>query len=197
MISKHLIAKLFIVTAIVMVLSTSAFAMTKSQWVVQQEGAHEIAESARTMGLPENDPIIVRAQELWNTAQKQIEYDRDLISTAIYWESGHGCTDEHMSYVGAAIVNRTNSSKFPDTVYGVITAPGQYLKSYAVEGSYYWKGARADTDAWAKCQSAAMSAMKGEVDCPDNVVYQANFAQGSGIYKRFRACGNWTYFCYQ
>ena len=34
-------------------------------WTERQKQAHEVAEIARRMGLPENDPIIARAQELW------------------------------------------------------------------------------------------------------------------------------------
>lgn len=35
------------------------------EWTQKQTTAHQIAELARSMGLPESDPIIVRAQELW------------------------------------------------------------------------------------------------------------------------------------
>lgn len=35
------------------------------RWTANQNTAHEIAELARGMGLPETDPIIVRAQEIW------------------------------------------------------------------------------------------------------------------------------------
>lgn len=40
-------------------------AATVREWTEKQTTAHEIAELARGMGLPEDDPIIVRAQELW------------------------------------------------------------------------------------------------------------------------------------
>ena len=36
-----------------------------SGWTSRQETAHEIAELAREIGLPESDPIIVRASEIW------------------------------------------------------------------------------------------------------------------------------------
>ena len=36
-----------------------------SKWTVRQEKVHEIAEIARSIGLPEEDPIIKRAQEIW------------------------------------------------------------------------------------------------------------------------------------
>ena len=46
------------------VLSVTAKASYRA-WTPQQERAHEIAQLARDIGLPENDPIIVRASELW------------------------------------------------------------------------------------------------------------------------------------
>ena len=36
-----------------------------SGWTSRQETVHEIAEMARQIGLPEDDPIIVRASEIW------------------------------------------------------------------------------------------------------------------------------------
>ena len=40
-------------------------AATAREWTQRQQTAHQIAELARGIGLPENDPIIVRASELW------------------------------------------------------------------------------------------------------------------------------------
>ena len=56
-----LIFILAIVLIGVMAISTSAV----SGWTEKQDKAHEIAEIARSMGLPEDDPIIRRASEIW------------------------------------------------------------------------------------------------------------------------------------
>lgn len=53
---------LLIIAVMVIILSTKASA---ARWSWKQEKAHEIAEIAREMGLPEDDPIIKRAQEIW------------------------------------------------------------------------------------------------------------------------------------
>lgn len=42
-------------------------------WTANQNTAHEIAELARGMGLPESDPIITRAQEIWWEEQRAAE----------------------------------------------------------------------------------------------------------------------------
>lgn len=64
-----------IIATIIMVLiicalcsSVNAIAAEKvwhDNWTEQQNIAHEIADLARSLGLPEDDPIIKRAQELW------------------------------------------------------------------------------------------------------------------------------------
>lgn len=56
----------------------STTAKAANSWTNRQEKAHEIAELARAIGLPETDPIIKRAQELWwdeigaNTDRKSV-----------------------------------------------------------------------------------------------------------------------------
>lgn len=40
-------------------------AATAREWTERQTTAHQIAELARSMGLPEDDPIITRAREIW------------------------------------------------------------------------------------------------------------------------------------
>lgn len=162
----------------------------------QQDKAHEIAEIARRMGLPEEDPIIVRAKELWWNADANFKNDRDMIATVIYNEAWGGCSDRHRELVAAVVVNRVNSDKFPGTVYDVVVQPGQYHKAYVTPGSYYWNAARADPTAWAECQRIAAKALNGEVECPANVLYQAEGTQGTGTYEVCATSYSTTYFCY-
>ena len=58
---RFLIIGLIIVLITVIVFTTPALAA----WSSRQNKAHEIAEMARSIGLPEDDPIIKRAQEIW------------------------------------------------------------------------------------------------------------------------------------
>ena len=58
---RFLIIGLVIVLITVIVFTTPALAA----WSSRQNKAHEIAEMARSIGLPEDDPIIKRAQEIW------------------------------------------------------------------------------------------------------------------------------------
>lgn len=161
-----------------------------------QDTAHEIAELARSLGLPEDDPIIVRAKEIWWEADEQFCNDRDIIATVVYNEAGYGCSDRHMELVAAVVYNRLKSDKFPDTVYEIVVAPKQYHPAYADENSFYGRRAR-ESDVWNKCQEIATRALMGEIECPEDVVYQANFTQGSKVYEVHYTTYSTTWFCYK
>lgn len=61
------VRKIGLVLLLVLYLVALCVATAKgvNAWTPRQVQAHEIAEIARSMRLPENDPIIVRARELW------------------------------------------------------------------------------------------------------------------------------------
>lgn len=162
-----------------------------------KDAAHEIAELARSLGLPEDDPIIVRAKELWWEADDTFCADRDIIATVIYNEAWGGCSERHRELVAAVVVNRVASELFPDSVAGVVAQKGQYHPAYVYAGSIYGQRARADAEAWAECQRIAARALLGEVECPANVLYQAEFLQGTtGVYETHETTYSTTYFCY-
>lgn len=164
--------------------------------VETKDKMHEIATLAREAGLPEDDPIIVQATKLWWEADAAWCSDRDILATVMYNEAGHGCSDRHMELVGGACWNRVHHDAFPNDIYSVVVQKGQYHPAYADPNSYYSKRAREDTEVWAKCQELAAKVMHGEVDIDPNVVFQANFKQGSGVYETHYTSYSTTYFCY-
>lgn len=96
------------------------------------------------------------------------------------------CTSMERCYVANVIENRIKSSRFPNTLRGVVYAPNQYspVSSGSINNTpYNW--VRVDMENY----------LRGRVDTgmPDNVVYQALFTQGSGIWK---AMPSGHYFCY-
>lgn len=96
------------------------------------------------------------------------------------------CTSMERCYVANVIENRIKSSRFPNTIRGVIYAPNQYspVSSGSINKTpYSW--VRVDMENY----------LRGRVDTgmPDNVVYQALFTQGHGIWK---AMPSGHYFCY-
>ena len=233
-------------------------------WTDNQNKAHQIAEIAREMGLSEDDPIIVRAQEIWwqeegqsnpvttevdpvveeqpaevNSAEvnptetveipevpvdevvaelatapaedaaleetKPTRYtlgvpgytqeDIDRVASVVYNEAGNGTERRHKELVAACVVNRVNSPWMGSNIYEVITCPNQYLPAYAQYGSYYMNRAM-NADNWEECKEIAEKALKGEIDCPYDLVFQAEFVQGRGVYESYRTKYGPTYFCY-
>lgn len=164
--------------------------------LIIQDSMHRIAEYARALGLPEDDPIIIRAKELWLKADKDFHRDRDIVATVVYNEAGNGCSDRHMELVAAVVYNRLMSEKFPDTIRDIVVAPKQYHPDYVDADSYYGKRARESSEKWEKCQEIATKALKGEIECPRDVYYQANFKQGKGIYEIHYTTYSTTWFCY-
>lgn len=108
-----------------------------------------------------------------------------LLARLVYAEAGNK-TDEHQQYVASVVLNRMNSDKFPNSIDEVIYQrnPLQYAciedgnidkipSERAIKNAYYiWDN--------------------GSI-LPENVLYQAEFMQGSGLYKKIDN----TYFCYE
>ena len=57
--------KKFFIFGLVLILIFVFTVPALAAWTNRQNKAHEIAEIARSIGLPEDDPIIQRAQEIW------------------------------------------------------------------------------------------------------------------------------------
>ena len=213
------------VVAAGMLLAVLLCGFASREWTERQQVAHQIAELARSIGLPEDDAIIVRASEIWweedarvvgdadpykeaegRNAGDGVPYageaeawytqtDIDIVACVVYNEAGYGTTDRHKELVAAVVVNRVNDPRFPGSVYGVVTQPYQYSVSYATYGSYYMTRAM-QSDIWEHCCEIAERALRGEVECPGGVVFQANFPQGTGTYELGYTSYSVTYFCY-
>lgn len=279
--------KLALVLTVMLVCSCllSGFAV-RTDWTDNQNKAHQIADIAREMGLPENDPIILRAKDIWYDeeskktasdpipeeikeataeviqnkpqedpvskkviedlveaqlptvdsndlpAKKQYEYtpeqedafvqaaqdelkamtndmpvrytkgienytqqDIDIVASVVYNEAAHRTTERHKELVAACVVNRVNSPWLGNTVYEVVCWPGQYLPAYAQYGSWYMNRAM-ESEMWPHLCEIAEKALRGEVDIPYDVVGQAEFIQGRGVYETHYTDYSVTYFCY-
>lgn len=129
-------------------------ATSVSGWTSRQETAHEIAELGRSIGLPEDDPIIVRAQEIWwedalpqsatQTAPSErepdlwagvlpysITYDASyeteavMIARIIYGEARGIWSQTEQACIVWTICNRVDAG-MAGSVYSAITAPYQF-----------------------------------------------------------------------
>lgn len=94
-----------------------------------------------------------------------------------------GCSWEMKIGVGSVVINRVHSDVYPDTIRDVVFQSGQYACTW--DGNYDRKPEEESVE-------AAEYLLKHGSQYPDEVVYQANFTQGSGVYE---VIGN-MYFCY-
>ena len=87
------------------------------------------------------------------------------------------CPDDEQLLVGSVVLNRVNHGQFPNTIKGVVFAPGQY--SCTRDGNYYREPTASN---WA---NAKWLLENGSI-LPGNVVWQSGGRQGRGEYLRTR-----------
>lgn len=118
------------------------------------------------------------------------EEDLDLLARVIYAEVG--CTwipDWVQRMVGSVVLNRVNSSYYPNTIREVIYQPGQYAPT--------WDGSINKTPDARTIENARYLLENGSI-CPANVVGQNSIITGSGVYMSYKdpILHTTVYFCY-
>lgn len=129
--------------AILVLIIVMAFALCTpalAAWTTKQEKAHEIAEIARSIGLPEDDPIIERARTIWwdeyyrvmaqpkpvektyNIPQEEI----DALARTIWGEARGVPSKAEQAAVAWCVLNRVDAG-YGATVLEVVSAPGQFV----------------------------------------------------------------------
>lgn len=132
------------------------------------------------------EPVTTETTEL--SKSSYTEDDLFYLAAAVCREAG-GSSEEIQLLVANVVINRVNSSRYPNTIYGVLTQRMQYGTMWKYGISFpKW----ADQNVKDQCYSVARRILEGERVCPANVVFQAEFKQGSGVYKEFDG----FYFCY-
>lgn len=111
---------------------------------------------------------------IYKTLDERAE-DIDLLARIIQLECGADwCSDELQYLTGAVIINRVDDPRFPNTIRDVIYSPGQYSTVgllYSIEPSER------------SIKVAEKIILWGVEDTPPDLVYQANFKQGSEVYR--------------
>lgn len=117
----------------------------------------------------------------------QVNYDDVyLLARLINGEAAHNNTLDKQ-YVGAVVMNRLRMGHWGTTLRSVIYAKGQYACT--------WNGSRGfNSTPPQDCIDIATALLKGETyGMPSNVIYQAQFKQGSGVWKKVGV----HYYCYR
>lgn len=175
--------------------------------IIKKE-THELAETYRKHGKSDNSKEIKNLKNNWDILNKEEqnlknilinlkeekkieesepkynEEDLYVLSHVINGEAGSNwCSDLNQLCVGNVVLNRVKSSKYPNTITKVVFQSGQYACTW--DGNYY----KTPTE---RAIRNAKRLLNGERFCPDNVVYQAGFKQGTGLWKQIQG----HYFCY-
>ena len=112
------------------------------------------------------------------------EKNLDILARIIETEVGAPYLDDSLSYeVGSVFLNRVKSDRFPDTFYEVAHQQGQYANA----GSAVWYNEPSD-----RSKQIAQELLEHGSCLPAEVVWQANFKQGKGVYLYHSG----IYFCY-
>ena len=138
----------------------------------------EIVETVEVV-LPEDDPVFHKeAVPMYDEAAHEI------LSIIIYQEAGGDkCSDDTRRKVGSVFLNRVDSPLFPDTYEEVATQHRQYGTLY-ITGIKWPDRASKPEEAHAvqRAKDIAEELMFSGSILPDNVIWQAEFKQGDGVY---------------
>ena len=129
--------------------------------------------------LPEPMPPAMTAQAVLEPDLEDVE----MLACVIYQEAGgDACSDECRMYVGDVVLNRVADSRFPDTIEGVLTAPGQYGR-FSKTGIVWPERAKEPGEAHAveRAYRIADELLAGEHSelYGQGYVWQAEFEQGT------------------
>lgn len=149
------------------------------------------AESIDYVDVEFINPVVNEPEPVVEPEPPYSEEDLDLLARLITAEMGsEWVPDEVQLYVGSVPLNRMKSDAFPgETLYDVIYQESQYSPT--------WTGAINNTPDERTIENAKKLLTNGSV-LPENVVFQANFKQGDGVYYEYydEILGTTTYFCY-
>lgn len=170
----------------VMLASTAKAYDGEPVWTNKMLTLHYAADMLREAGFSDDSDPIRALSDAW----MQEKEDLDIIAKVIAHEADpQWCEWEHSVAVGVVVLNRVNSSYFPNSVREVVAAPGQYLPSYT------WGFDNTPRKAY----EAAKAAMDGEHEVPEDCYWQDNKIQGTSIWKSFVCDTGWfrstTYIC--
>lgn len=148
------------------------------------DSGNNAAESVVAVGDVEEEPVEEKVMEEIPAEPKYTDEELDLLSRVVFCEAGSNwLSDEHQRAVASVVLNRVNDSRFPNTIRDVVYQKGQY-------GCVY-NGMTNKTPNQRAIDNARYVLENG-VTIPTNVVWQAQFRQGNGLWKYIEG----HYFCY-
>ena len=165
-------------------LAAELIASSEEAQQIEEVQQQPVVEEITTQPIEEATPVTENIEEE-NHSQWWTEEDYQYLLMIIVGEA-QNCSRQEQMYVGSVVLNRLHSSWFPNqnTIKQVATAKGQY--------ACMWDGNAYKTPTETNKEVALELLNNGSV-LPENVVFQALFKQGNGVYCKI----NKTYFCYK
>lgn len=135
--------------------------------------------SGDTLSTPSGaeDALVAETVPTWTAEEHEI------LTRVLTGECQTGSWDLQVA-VGSVVLNRVAHPSYPNTIKGVVFQKGQYACTW--DGNYY----RTPTQ---RNWEVAEFLLRNGSQIPANVVYQAQFRQGHGVWKKI----NKEYFCYK
>ena len=142
---------------------------------------------------PPTEPATEPPTEPIETQPPYTEEELEMLAIVIYQEAGADkCSDETRLMVGTVVMNRIADDRFPATMYEVLTQEAQY-------GRLHWTGIvwpdrvsdPYEAHAVERAYAIAERILLGERALPEDVVWQAEFKQGTEVV----AFQDGMYFC--
>ena len=165
-------------------LAAELIASSEEAQQIEEVQQQPVVEEITTQPIEEATPVTENIEEE-NHSQRWTEEDYQYLLMIIVGEA-QNCSRQEQMYVGSVVLNRLHSSWFPNqnTIKQVATAKGQYACMW--DGNAYKTPTETNKE-------VALELLKNGSVLPENVVFQALFKQGSGVYCKI----NKTYFCYK
>lgn len=193
------------VLCVILCVVVMAVAVSVMVYCVEPTAELTVAETTETVTEPTEteapttvatEPVETEPPMVPETTEVELPYTPDeleMLALVIYQEVGSdACSDETRLMVGTVVMNRVADSRFPDTLYGVLTQRAQY-------GRLHWTGLvwperannPSEAHAVARAYECAERILLGERVLPSDVIFQAEFVQGTEIV----AYSDGMYFC--
>lgn len=162
--------------------------------VYKAENLEDLNEYTKQFSIENKENDIVTNIEIEQEKQTENYTNEELMLVAkvIAAEAGSdSVSDRCNELVGAVIINRVNHDSFPNTIEEVIYAPGQYSTASILD----------EIIPDERDIENARRALEGEIDCPSDVVWQANFPQCAWgttvkVYEKIETPYGTMYFCH-
>lgn len=195
----RLTARLAVVLTAAAILGTTVYTavlspateQAHSTEVLEATESHKMHFEAAASDEETKEPVIEEITEEPEEPGEPLYTDDDLfcLAAVIYAEAGSdSCSDKLRMAVGNVVLNRTKSKYYPNTIRSVIEQPMQY-GWLSRDGISFPKGA--DDSAVCRAYDCAERLLEGETVLPENVIFQAEFKQGDGVYEEIDG----VYFC--